>query len=105
MMEMGVNGVPTRKVEHITYKLGRATFSKSTIAELGKGHDPTIVSWNNRSLSESEYPILIVDALVIKVCKDQRVRSRSILLALGVNSLGYREVLGRQIGDSESEVS
>lgn len=105
LMEMVVNGVSTRKVEHMTYELCGATFSKSTISELGKGFDPTIVSWNNRSLSESEYPFLIVDALVIKVCKDQRVRPRSVLLAIGVNQHGYREILGLQIGDGESEVS
>jgi putative transposase len=105
LMEMVVNGVSTRKVEHITYELCGETFSKSTISELCKGLDPTIVSWNNRSLSESEYPFLIVDALVIKIREDQRVRPRSVLLAIGVNQHGYREILGLQIGDSESEVS
>lgn len=105
LMEMVVNGVSTRKVENITYELCGATFSKSTISELCKGLDPTINAWNSRPLSETEYPFLIVDALVIKVCKDQRVRPRSVLLAIGVNQHGYREILGLQIGDSESEVS
>jgi len=105
MMEMVVNGVSTRKVENMSYELCGETFSKSTISELGKGLDPTIVSWNNRPLSEVEYPFLIVDALVIKIREDHRVCSRSVLLALGVNSQGYREILGLQIGDSESEES
>ena len=105
MMEMVVSGVSTRKVENITYELCGETFSKSTISELGKGLDPTIVSWNNRPLSEVEYPFLIVDALVIKIREDHRVCSRSVLLALGVNSQGYREILGLQIGNSESEES
>jgi len=105
MMEMVVSGVSTRKVENITYELCGETFSKSTISELCKGLDPTIVSWNNRSLTETEYPFLIVDALVIKIREDQRVRSRSVLFAIGVNSQGYREVLGIRIGDSESEES
>ncbi len=104
-MKMVVNGVSTRKVEHITYELCGATFSKSTIAELGKGLDPTIKAWNNRSLSESEYPFLIVDTLVIKIREDQRVRSRSVLLVIGVNQHGYWEILGLQIGDGESEAS
>jgi putative transposase len=105
LMEMVVNGVSTRKVEHIPYELGGETFSKSTISELCKGLDPVITAWNNRPLSEVEYPFLIVDALVIKVRKDQRVRPRSVLLAIGVNQHGYREILGLQIGDSESEAS
>jgi len=104
-MEMVVNGVSTRKVEHITYELCGETFSKSTISELCKGLDPTITAWNNRPLSETEYPFLMVDALVIKICKDHQVRSRRVLLAIGVNQEGYREVLGIQIGDSESEAS
>lgn len=105
LMEMVVNGVSTRKVENITYELCGATFSKSTISELCQGLDPTINAWNSRPLSETEYPFLIVDALVIKVREDQRVRPRSVLLAIGVNQHGYREILGLQIGDSESEVS
>jgi putative transposase len=84
LMEMVVNGVSTRKVKHITYELCGETFSKSTISELCKGLDPTINAWNNRSLSEREYSFLIVDALVIKVREDQRARSRSTLLAVGV---------------------
>lgn len=105
LMEMVVNGVSTHKAEHIPYELCGATFSKSTIAELCKGLDPTIKAWNNRSLSEREYPFLIVDALVIKIREDQRVRPRSVLPAIGVNQHGYREILGLQIGDSESEAS
>ncbi len=105
LMEMVVNGVSTRKVEHITQELCGETFSKSTISELCKGLDPTITAWNNRPLSETEYPFLMVDALVIKIREDHQVRSRSVLLAIGVNQEGYREVLGLQIGDSESEKS
>ncbi len=90
LMEMVVNGVSTRKVENITYELCGETFSKSTISELGKGLDPIINAWNNRPLSETEYPFLMVDALVIKICKDHQVRSRRVLLAIGVNQEGYR---------------
>ncbi len=105
LMEMVVNGVSTRKVEHITYELCGEAFSKSTISELCKGFDPTINAWNNRPLTETEYPFLIVDALVIKIREDHRVRSRSVLLTIGVNQHGYREILGLQIGDSESKAS
>jgi transposase-like protein len=52
--------------------------------KLGTGLDPTINAWNNRPLSETEYPFLIVDALVIKIPEGQRVRPRSVLLAIGV---------------------
>jgi len=48
---------------------------------------------------------VLVDARVIKVREDGRVRSCSALLAMGINEDGYREILGPQLGDSESERS
>ena len=48
---------------------------------------------------------MVVDAMVTKVREDDRVRSRGLLLAFGVNSKGYRELLGLHVGDSESEAS
>lgn len=62
-------------------------------------------AWNERDLSEKEYPFLLVDALLIKVRKGGRVRVQSVLIAAGVNREGYREILGLMIGDSESEAS
>lgn len=48
---------------------------------------------------------MIVDAFVLKVREDGRVRSRGVMLAIGINSEGYREILGLMLGDSESEAS
>jgi transposase-like protein len=105
LMEMVVNGVSTRKIEEITYELCGAEFSKSTISELCKNLDPIVTAWNSRSLREKSYPFIIVDAMVIKVREDGRVRQRGVLIAVGINEDGYREVLGLMVGDSESEES
>jgi len=104
-MEMVVNGVSTRKIEEITYELCGTEFSKSTISELCKNLDPIITTWNSRPLRERSFPFVIVDAMVIKVREDGRVRQRGLLIAVGVNEEGYREVLGLMVGDSESEES
>jgi putative transposase len=48
---------------------------------------------------------VLVDALVIRVRNDGRVRQQSVLIATGINALGYREILGMQLGDSESEAT
>jgi len=48
---------------------------------------------------------IIVDAMVIKVREEGRVRQRGLLIAIGINEEGYREVLGFMVGDSESEES
>jgi transposase-like protein len=105
LMEMVVNGVSTRKIEEITYELCGTEFSKSTISELCKNLDPIVTAWNSRSLREKSYPFIIVDAMVIKVREDGRVRQRGVLIAVGINEEGYREVLGLMVGDSESEES
>jgi len=105
LMEMVVNGVSTRKVAHITEELCGREFSKSTISELCKGRDPLVEAWNGHDLSAKRFPFVLVDALVIKVREEGRVRSCSALLATGINEDGYREILGLQLGDSESERS
>jgi putative transposase len=105
LMEMVVNGVSTRKVAQITEELCGKAFSKSTVSELCQGLDPLVNAWNERSLAEQRYPFVLVDALVLKIREGGRVRARSALLAIGVNEAGYREILGLQLGDSESERS
>jgi transposase-like protein len=105
LMEMVVNGVSTRKVAHITEELCGKEFSKSTVSELCKGLDATVHAWNERDLSGQQYPFLLVDALVVKVREGGQVRSISALIAVGINEQGYREILGLQLGDSESEAS
>jgi transposase-like protein len=105
LMEMVVNGVSTRKVAQITEELCRKAFSKSTVSELCQGLDPLVSAWNERSLVEQRYPFVLVDALVLKIREGGRVRARSALLAIGVTEAGYREILGLQLGDSESERS
>jgi transposase-like protein len=104
-MEMVVNGVSTPKVARITEELCGHEFSKSSVSDLSKNLDPLVEAWNERELSQRRYPFLIVDALVVKVREDGWVRSCSALIATGVNDEGYREILGLQLGDSESERS
>ena len=105
LMEMVVGGVSTRKVTQITEELCGTEFSKSTVSELCKRLDPIVTGWNNRPLSDREFPFILVDALYLKVREDGRVRSRGVMVGIGVNSDGYREVLGLMLGDTESLAS
>ncbi|MDT2260368.1 transposase [Paenibacillus larvae] len=59
-----------------------------------------VTAWNNRSLADSLFPFVLVDAMYLKVREDGRVRSRGIMIAIGVNTEGYREVLGLMLGDT-----
>src|SRR5690554_437067 len=102
MMEMVVNGVSTRKVETITEELCGKKFSKSTISALCEKLDPLIEAFRTRPL-KYHYPFLVVDAIYEKVRENGRVRSRGLLIAIGINEEGYREVIGFQLANSESE--
>ncbi len=62
-------------------------------------------AWINRPLSGVQYPLLLVDAMYLKVRQDGRVQSRGVMIAVGINRDGYREVLGMMVGDTESESS
>lgn len=104
MMEMVVNGVSTRKVSAVTEELCGTAFSKSTVSSLCEALDPVVMEFRNRPL-EKHYPYVIVDAIYTKVRQNGAVRSRGLLIAIGINEDGYREVLGFQVADSESRQS
>lgn|SRR5690554_85727 len=104
MMEMVVNGVSTRKVETITEELCGKKFSKSTISALCERLDPLVHEFQTRPLDQ-HYPFLLVDAIYCKVRANNRVQSRGLLVAIGINEDGCREVIGFQVANSESESS
>jgi len=104
MMEMVINGVSTRKVETITEELCGKKFSRSTVSTLCKNLDPLVHAFRTRPL-ESHYPFLMVDAIYVKVRENKRIQSRGLLIAIGINERGHREVIGFQLANSESENS
>lgn len=100
-MEMVLQGVSTRKGATITEELCGTRFSRSTVSQLCGALDSRVQAWNERPLGV--YPFVVVDALVIKVRRDDAVRTTSALIVSGVNDQGRRELLGLRLGDSESE--
>lgn len=105
LVEMVVQGVSTRKVSAVVEELCGETVSKSQVSALCQQLDPQVSAWRERDLSHTTYPFVIVDALVVRVRHDGRVRPRSLLIACGINHDGYREILGFSLGDKESEAS
>ena len=102
LMEMVVNGVSTRKVTHITEELCGVSFSKSTVSSLCSGLDVRVRAFNERRFDGQSYPFILVDALFFKSRNEERVVSRAALTISGVRIDGVREILGVQIGDTES---
>ena len=102
-MEMVLQGVSTRKVTAITEELCGTRFSRSTVSQLCRALDARVRAWNERPLGGQAYPFVLVDALVVKVRRDEAVRATSALIVSGINEEGMRELLGLWLGDSESE--
>jgi len=94
LMEMVISGVSTRKISQITEELCSAEFSKSTVSDLCKKLDPLVNTWNNRELRGTPYPFVLGDALVLKVREEGRARSRGVMIAIGIDTEGYRKILG-----------
>ena len=104
MLEMYVAGVSTRKVTAITEALCGLEVSKSQVSALTARLDAEIDAWRRRPLTKP-YPYLIVDARYEKVRRGGQIVSQGVLIVVGIDTDGYREVLGAWIFDSESEAS
>lgn len=102
MMEMVISGVSTRKVTAITEELCGTAFSKSAVSALCMALDPAVAAFRERPL-DSWYPFVMVDAIYTKVREDGRIRSKGLMIAIGINEQGTREVLGFCCADSETE--
>jgi putative transposase len=104
LTEMYVQGVSTRKVKAITEELCGHEFSASTISRLNQQLDEELEKFAGRPLEE-DYPYLIVDARYEKVRENGVIRSRAVLIAIGVNWDGRRCVLGVELANRESASS
>src|SRR6201988_1094192 len=102
LIEMYLAGVSVRRVEDITEALWGTRVSPSTVSDLNKKIDGTIETWRNRSI-EGEHPYVYLDGIVLKRSWAGEVRNVSLLVAIGVNGEGYREILGILEGAKEDK--
>lgn len=102
---MYLAGVSVRRVEDISQMLWGDKVSPGTISNLNKKAYENIEKWRNRSLSELQYPYVFVDGIFLKRCWGGQVENISVLIAIGVNSEGHREILGAAEGLKEDFAS
>lgn len=105
LIEMYLAGVSVRRVEDITEALWGTKVSPSTISELNKKAYVHIEDWRNRPLQGGKYPYVYVDGIYLKRNWGGEFENVSILVAIGVNVEGYREVLGAAEGMKEDKAS
>jgi putative transposase len=94
-------GVSTRRVEKLAATLGVTQLSKSQVSEMAKTLDARVAEFRNRPLDASPYTFVWADALVMKVREGGRVVNVHVLVAVGVNNDGHREVLGVDVASGE----
>jgi putative transposase len=104
LTEMYVQGVSTRKVKAITEELCGHEFSASTISRLNQNLDEELDKFAGRRL-EDRYPYLILDARYEKVREDGVIRSQAVMIAIGVDWEGRRNVLAVELANRESQSS
>jgi putative transposase len=102
VQEAYVHGVSTRRVEDLVQALGITGLSKSAVSRLCAELDAEVARFRTRPLVGT-YPYVWLDATYLKVRQDGRVVSMAVVIAIGVNDQGRREVLGLDVGPSEEE--
>src|SRR5205807_208441 len=93
LIEMYLAGVSVRRVEDITEALWGTKVSPSTVSELNQKIAATIEAWRNRPI-DGEFPYVYLDGIWLKRSWGGEVRNVAVLVAIGVNRDGYREILG-----------
>ena len=104
LIEMYLAGVSVRRVEDISEALWGAKVSPGTISNLNQKAYVQIEEWRNRKL-EVEYPYVYLDGIYLKKNWGGTIENIAILVALGVNSAGNREIIGAAEGGKEDKES
>ena len=102
IQEAYIQGVSTRSVDDLVKAMGMSGVSKSQVSRLCEEIDERVNAFLQRPI-EGEWPYIWIDATYVKVRQDHRITSVAVILAVGVNSDGRREVLGMDVGASEAE--
>jgi putative transposase len=102
IQEAYIQGISTRSVDDLVKAMGMSGISKSQVSRLCEEIDGKVTAFLERPI-EGDWPYLWIDATYVKVRQAGRIVSVAVIVAVGVNNDGRREVLGMDIGPSEAE--
>lgn len=102
VQEAYVQGVSTRSVDELVKAMGMTGISKSQVSRLCREIDERVDAFLERPI-EGAWPYLWLDATYVKVRRAGRIVSAAVIVAVGANTEGRREVLGLSVGPSEAE--
>lgn len=93
IQEAYIQGVPTRSVDDLVKAMGMSGVSKSQVSRLCEEIDGKVKAFLDRPI-EGDWPYLWIDATYVKVRNNGRIVSAAVIIAVGANADGRREVLG-----------
>ena len=102
IQEAYIQGVSTRSVDDLVQAMGMTGISKSQVSRLCSEIDERVNTFLNRPL-EGDWSYLWLDATYVKLRQAGRIVSVAVIIAVGVNDDGRREILGMTVGASEAE--
>src|SRR6266851_1777912 len=102
IQEAYVQGISTRSVDDLVRAMGLDGISKSQVSRLCGEIDERVQTFLSRPI-EGEWPYVWLDATYVKARRDHHIVSVAVIVAVGVNTDGRREVLGMTVGHSEAE--
>ena len=102
IQEAYIQGISTRSVDDLVKALGMEGISKSQVSRLCGEIDARVQAFLTRPI-EGDWPYVWLDATYVKVRREHHIVSVAVIVAVGVNTDGRREVLGMTIGHSEAE--
>lgn len=100
VLEMYLCGISVRKIAGVTDALSKVRVGKDAVSRIASRLQEQQKEWRERSL-EKEYPYLYLDATYLKVRWASRVSSMALLVCVGVDEEGFREVLAVEVAGSE----
>jgi putative transposase len=101
ILEMYLSGISVRKIAGVTEALSRVKVGKDTVSRIARRLEEQQREWRERSVEDKGYPYLYLDATYLKVRWASRVTTMALLVCVGVDEEGFREVLAVEVAGSE----
>lgn len=92
ILEMWLQGISQRKIGEVTSKFGSVKIGKDAVSRIAQRLEDELAGFRSRKLTQN-YPYLYLDATYLKVHWSSHVGDIAVLVAVGVNEDGFREVL------------
>lgn len=101
--EIYFQGVSTRSVQNVMKKMGGMDLSAGQVSRIAADLDEHIDQLRDRRLTHTAYPFLLVDARYENIRSNGQIVNKAVLVTIGINIDGRREILDWRVADSESE--